>query len=147
MPVRVQYVPGTRYHEKNPSHVYVITFIGDTKVESTACCVYTVMNGRRSRNHKSGRFMQELDPDCCACLSFCRRCGWVRRCGTTLLYGLRDQRLFILFIISGTYYIMAVHASMYIHYTCSVYSLPYSCLLYTSPSPRDKRQSRMPSSA
>ena len=25
--------------------------------------------------------------------------------------------------------------------------LPVSCLLYTSPSPRDKRQSRMPSSA
>ena len=25
--------------------------------------------------------------------------------------------------------------------------LAYSCLLYTSPSPRDKRQSRMPSSA
>ena len=25
--------------------------------------------------------------------------------------------------------------------------LPYVCLLYTSPSPRDKRQSRMPSSA
>ncbi len=24
---------------------------------------------------------------------------------------------------------------------------PYFCLLYTSPSPRDKRQSRMPSSA
>ena len=24
---------------------------------------------------------------------------------------------------------------------------PYNCLLYTSPSPRDKRQSRMPSSA
>ena len=24
---------------------------------------------------------------------------------------------------------------------------PYPCLLYTSPSPRDKRQSRMPSSA
>ena len=24
---------------------------------------------------------------------------------------------------------------------------PYGCLLYTSPSPRDKRQSRMPSSA
>ena len=24
---------------------------------------------------------------------------------------------------------------------------PYVCLLYTSPSPRDKRQSRMPSSA
>ena len=26
-------------------------------------------------------------------------------------------------------------------------TLSYSCLLYTSPSPRDKRQSRMPSSA
>ena len=26
-------------------------------------------------------------------------------------------------------------------------SEPYGCLLYTSPSPRDKRQSRMPSSA
>ena len=26
-------------------------------------------------------------------------------------------------------------------------SVPRSCLLYTSPSPRDKRQSRMPSSA
>ena len=33
----------------------------------------------------------------------------------------------------------------------STYELPYKdfdvCLLYTSPSPRDKRQSRMPSSA
>ena len=27
------------------------------------------------------------------------------------------------------------------------FSGPYVCLLYTSPSPRDKRQSRMPSSA
>ena len=27
------------------------------------------------------------------------------------------------------------------------YNLMYPCLLYTSPSPRDKRQSRMPSSA
>ena len=26
-------------------------------------------------------------------------------------------------------------------------TLAYTCLLYTSPSPRDKRQSRMPSSA
>ena len=26
-------------------------------------------------------------------------------------------------------------------------SCPHGCLLYTSPSPRDKRQSRMPSSA
>ena len=29
----------------------------------------------------------------------------------------------------------------------SVRDLPEPCLLYTSPSPRDKRQSRMPSSA
>ena len=28
-----------------------------------------------------------------------------------------------------------------------IYSQAYGCLLYTSPSPRDKRQSRMPSSA
>ena len=29
----------------------------------------------------------------------------------------------------------------------TVNASPYDCLLYTSPSPRDKRQSRMPSSA
>ena len=29
----------------------------------------------------------------------------------------------------------------------SVWTIGYTCLLYTSPSPRDKRQSRMPSSA
>ena len=29
----------------------------------------------------------------------------------------------------------------------SAYTLRWFCLLYTSPSPRDKRQSRMPSSA
>ena len=28
-----------------------------------------------------------------------------------------------------------------------LFELGYDCLLYTSPSPRDKRQSRMPSSA
>ena len=31
--------------------------------------------------------------------------------------------------------------------TPNIQRVPYSCLLYTSPSPRDKRQSRMPSSA
>ena len=32
--------------------------------------------------------------------------------------------------------------------TCNVWNrFPATCLLYTSPSPRDKRQSRMPSSA
>ena len=29
----------------------------------------------------------------------------------------------------------------------SNFHLPYSCLLYTSPSPRDRQKSRMPSSA
>ena len=28
-----------------------------------------------------------------------------------------------------------------------IYGMPYSCLLYTSPSPRDRTRSRMPSSA
>ena len=39
----------------------------------------------------------------------------------------------------------AIHDSFSTH-ACDVASL-LSCLLYTSPSPRDKRQSRMPSSA
>ena len=30
---------------------------------------------------------------------------------------------------------------------CRIHGLADACLLYTSPSPRDKRQSRMPSSA
>ena len=36
-----------------------------------------------------------------------------------------------------------------LHYASLVFEgeRVYSCLLYTSPSPRDKRQSRMPSSA
>ena len=32
-------------------------------------------------------------------------------------------------------------------YIAKFLDMPYICLLYTSPSPRDKRQSRMPSSA
>ena len=31
--------------------------------------------------------------------------------------------------------------------SCEPFALRLTCLLYTSPSPRDKRQSRMPSSA
>ena len=30
---------------------------------------------------------------------------------------------------------------------CNVRAVPYHCLLYTSPSPRDRQKSRMPSSA
>ena len=34
-----------------------------------------------------------------------------------------------------------------IGFSFNFYGLPYTCLLYTSPSTRDKRQYRMPSSA
>ena len=33
------------------------------------------------------------------------------------------------------------------HYRVPVYQRAYACLLYTSPSPRDVEESRMPSSA
>ena len=36
---------------------------------------------------------------------------------------------------------------MLVELATSILLLVYPCLLYTSPSPRDKRQSRMPSSA
>ena len=38
-------------------------------------------------------------------------------------------------------------ARQYVRVNSSVKGQPNICLLYTSPSPRDKRQSRMPSSA
>ena len=44
----------------------------------------------------------------------------------------------------------AADLAAYLHendYELTVVGLPKTCLLYTSPSPRDKRQSRMPSSA
>ena len=39
------------------------------------------------------------------------------------------------------------HANMEIITVVTKGAITHSCLLYTSPSPRDKRQSRMPSSA
>ena len=39
------------------------------------------------------------------------------------------------------------HAAFAASGVFSVHILSHACLLYTSPSPRDKRQSRMPSSA
>ena len=39
-----------------------------------------------------------------------------------------------------------IHGHTY-HAVVSIGGRPDPCLLYTSPSPRDKRQSRMPSSA
>ena len=42
--------------------------------------------------------------------------------------------------------IQAIHDS-FSENSISNFYLPYSCLLYTSPSPRDRTRSRMPSSA
>ena len=42
-------------------------------------------------------------------------------------------------LFNAEYGLRAHHGRLYVH--------PHYCLLYTSPSPRDKRQSRMPSSA
>ena len=39
------------------------------------------------------------------------------------------------------------HWHAWLHKSIDNPPIDYSCLLYTSPSPRDKRQSRMPSSA
>ena len=49
---------------------------------------------------------------------------------------------------AGTAYTFATDAAGNNPATCKSFSLRFpTCLLYTSPSPRDKRQSRMPSSA
>ena len=57
-----------------------------------------------------------------------------------------DNRTYWLFF--GTVYIFGSMMSLiYLRSIDSVLSSPFTCLLYTSPSPRDKRQSRMPSSA
>ena len=45
------------------------------------------------------------------------------------------------------YVIMTVGIVLWLSYGILLRDLPIICLLYTSPSPRDKRQSRMPSSA
>ena len=45
------------------------------------------------------------------------------------------------------YYAVAIHAAMAISYSGNLLMLFIFCLLYTSPSPRDMRRSRMPSSA
>ena len=47
----------------------------------------------------------------------------------------------------GTYYPITVKKHLRAQEIAQENNLPCVCLLYTSPSPRDKRQSRMPSSA
>ena len=43
--------------------------------------------------------------------------------------------------------VLDVHVVILNNYVRVHHAVSYVCLLYTSPSPRDKRQSRMPSSA
>ena len=52
------------------------------------------------------------------------------------LFGIRES----------TYWFFATLVHFTIYYT-TVYGVSSTCLLYTSPSPRDQRGSRMPSSA
>ena len=54
-----------------------------------------------------------------------------------------------LFFIIFAYHAQAEEDEMWTidKYESLTYARVYGCLLYTSPSPRDKRQSRMPSSA
>ena len=55
----------------------------------------------------------------------------------------------ILFGLPGAYTSVcsAKHLPGYVNLHASLHTQVNVCLLYTSPSPRDKRQSRMPSSA
>ena len=52
-------------------------------------------------------------------------------------------------LINGTQFILAhtIAGLLQMDYLLNLADLAGACLLYTSPSPRDKRQSRMPSSA
>ena len=56
-------------------------------------------------------------------------------------------RGFVREAVSLAGWIVAVWLSITYMDDVALYLQPYICLLYTSPSPRDKRQSRMPSSA
>ena len=50
--------------------------------------------------------------------------------------------------VTHIYFLLEEHENSHWHRITKTETLHfYSCLLYTSPSPRDKRQSRMPSSA
>ena len=59
-----------------------------------------------------------------------------------------EYSLLILLALVGMMLMISADNLMALYMGVELQSLPlYVCLLYTSPSPRDKRQSRMPSSA
>ena len=64
---------------------------------------------------------------------------------------MRVSGLFLVLLAAGHMFIMHVFndtLNLDYEFVAARWDTPYwSCLLYTSPSPRDKRQSRMPSSA
>ena len=66
------------------------------------------------------------------------------------MIGLSFMNLVLKIITLGTYHFWAkteVRQRLWSGIRLNDEPLTYTCLLYTSPSPRDKRQSRMPSSA
>ena len=58
-----------------------------------------------------------------------------------------DADLGVVFVNDAGYLGMCGHGSIGLATTAVAMGMVKACLLYTSPSPRDKRQSRMPSSA
>ena len=59
----------------------------------------------------------------------------------------RERCAFMQALTSSRLLVARLPFDLYAFKSCAGYAGLYPCLLYTSPSPRDKRQSRMPSSA
>ena len=68
--------------------------------------------------------------------------AWVFRYSDSTIEYNALMKIPIHFVIGDT----EGHDKLVGKYTCRV-NVPYICLLYTSPSPRDRTRSRMPSSA
>ena len=62
-----------------------------------------------------------------------------------LLQWMDDHRLFLILPALGILFSLGVFC--YVHFRTPPQPEPFTCLLYTSPSPRDPKTSRMPSSA
>ena len=62
-------------------------------------------------------------------------------------YGKTVAILFIFFMLLGTAQVVEAQSGLKINSLSEVTDKAKDCLLYTSPSPRDRQKSRMPSSA